>query len=63
MNAVLLYSNHRYVSATHVAMFGLLSIKNRNVIIVCRYHSTVKNYKILVNIYGLNSKALISTKY
>jgi len=41
MNVMLLHNNHLYVSATHVTMFGLMSTKIANAIIMCSYHCTV----------------------
>jgi len=46
---VLLYSNHRHVSATHVAIFRVVRARTQPVILICRNHSIVKkNRRILV---------------
>jgi hypothetical protein len=50
MNLILLYSDHRHVSAGHVAIFRLVNAKNTDIFIVCRDHSTVKNDIVVVQI-------------
>jgi len=40
-NVILLYSSHRHVSATHVAVFRVVSAR-KHIFLECQYHSTVK---------------------
>jgi hypothetical protein len=39
---VILFSSYRLVSATHVAIFRVVSAGIQNIFIVCRYHTVVK---------------------
>jgi len=50
MNVILLHSDHRHVSATHVVIFRVVSARIQNIFIVCRDHSTAKVMIVLVKI-------------
>jgi len=61
MNVILLHSDHRHVSATHVVIFRVVSSRIQNIFIVCRNHHTDKTHILLVKI-RLNGKTVTRTK-
>jgi len=42
VNVISLYGDYRNVSATHVAIFRVISARIQNIFIVRRYHAIVK---------------------
>jgi len=42
MKVILLHSDHRHVSATHVVIFGIVSARIQNIFLECRDHHTDK---------------------
>jgi hypothetical protein len=42
VNVTSLHGDYRYVSATHVAIFRVISARVQNIFIVSRYHAIVK---------------------
>jgi hypothetical protein len=61
MNVILLHSDHRHVSATHVVIFSVVSARIQNIFIVCRDHYTDKLMYSLSK-FRLNGKRVMRIK-